>query len=337
MQVFVAVAIALAVAVGYPARAAAQAQPQRTAAAEALFQQGRALLMAGKPDEACPKLEESQRLDPATGTLMALAFCREQQGKLASAWAAFADVEGRARLDGRADRERTAREHGEALRPRLSTLTLQIAPDAAATPGLAISVDGGAIGRGAWNVAIPVDGGAHVIDAAAPGKKSWRATIAVQPERDQVRVDIPALSPASIAPAAAVRTVAPEITGAPEAPRPATAGHGRTIGLALVAAGAVGLGVGTYLALDARRDYDAARAACQGTTCLAEPFARAEAARTQGNWATVISIAGGAAAATGVVLWLVSPVRSEQGAVADHARIDRVGLDPRGVVVAGHF
>src|SRR5262245_18728599 len=62
------------------------ARADDSAAAQALFDQGRKLMESERWAEACPKLEESQRLDPAGGTLLHLALCREHEGRIATAW-----------------------------------------------------------------------------------------------------------------------------------------------------------------------------------------------------------------------------------------------------------
>ncbi len=312
-------ALAFTVATLPRLEARADNRQSAAAAAEALFQEGRALLMAGDTAQACPKLEESQRLDPASGTLLALALCQEQQGKLASAWAAFAEVEGRSRLDGRADRERTAHEHGAALKPRLSTLTLELAGSAAATPGLAITVDGVAIGRGAWSVAIPVDGGPHVLEATATGRTGWRTTASVAPEGDHVLVDIPALA---MAPGPAPRAPAPP----PEPPRHAA----KIAALALGGAGAVALVAGAILIVQAKHDYDAAEAQCTNHVCPSGPYESAQSARRRGDWATALAIGGGVLVAAGAVLWLWPARRREPAGLA-------LGLRPGGLMLVGRF
>src|SRR6188768_3528832 len=110
----------VAVAVGAPALARAG----DATLAESLFRDGKKLMTAGDYAKACPKLAESYAQDPATGTLLALAVCFEEQGKLASAWTTYSEVASRARAEGRVDREQAAREHVTALAPRLSMLTI---------------------------------------------------------------------------------------------------------------------------------------------------------------------------------------------------------------------
>src|SRR5262249_32467324 len=139
--------------------------PADAAAAEALFREGRRLLEEKKYGEACPKLQESDRLDPATGTLLALALCYEGDGKTASAWAAYVDAAGRARREDQKDRERAALDRAKSLEPKLSRVTLVIAPTVAALPDLAVTRDGTPVGRGALGTAVPVDPGPHTVVA----------------------------------------------------------------------------------------------------------------------------------------------------------------------------
>jgi hypothetical protein len=321
-------------------RAAAQPAPSAVAAAEALFQEGRALLMAGQVGEACPKLEESQRLDPATGTLLALALCHEQQGKLASAWAEFADAEARSRVEGRADRERTAREHGAALRPRLSTLTVEAPGDAALMAGLTITVDGVQIGQAAWNTAIPVDGGVHRVEALAPGRPPWSASVSVGPEGDRARVAVSLAAARTAAvpgPAAAPVVKAGAAAPAPERPAApaASASVRRPIGVAVLSAGVVALGVSLLIALDAKGHYDAAIDDCSADgSCPVQPYGRIQDARERGDIATALALAGGAAAVVGAALW-VWPRQSR----ADHTAAAgvRLRVGPAGLAFSARF
>src|SRR3954469_8263227 len=114
------------VAVGVLLAAPVRAEPTSSdkAAAEGLFSDARRLMVAGKFQEACPKLEASQRLDPAVGTVLNLADCYERSGRTASAWMEFLEAASAARQSGSADREAEARGRASALESRLSYLVI---------------------------------------------------------------------------------------------------------------------------------------------------------------------------------------------------------------------
>ncbi|MEO8877348.1 MAG: hypothetical protein ABI461_17265, partial [Polyangiaceae bacterium] len=94
--------VALAtVAFCFPIATSAYAQnPSDLAAAEALFEDGRKSMDANDFAAACPKLEESERLAPAVGTLLNLGICYEKSHRTASAWATFKEATSAARASG---------------------------------------------------------------------------------------------------------------------------------------------------------------------------------------------------------------------------------------------
>ncbi|AUX38760.1 uncharacterized protein SOCE26_001380 [Sorangium cellulosum] len=171
-------------------------------AAERLFREGRALLVEQRFAEACPKLEESLRLEPSLGTTLNLAFCHERLGNVATAWVGFQEALTTARTAGDAAREAFARSRLDALEPRVPWLRVRAAAGGAGADQLTILIDGAALDPVAWDKELPVDPGDHVVAAAHLGEIFWQTTVAMR-ESQRVDVDVPAAAPAEPAPATA--------------------------------------------------------------------------------------------------------------------------------------
>jgi tetratricopeptide (TPR) repeat protein len=149
-------ALALPLGVARPCKADSRGDQL---AAQALFERAKKLMAEGHAAEACPKFEESQRLDPGSGTLINLARCYEQMGRLASAWNGYLEAASAAKASGNGQREKEARKRADAIRPRIANLVINVAPEAQATAGLEVSRDGEPIGKAQWGVPIPADEG----------------------------------------------------------------------------------------------------------------------------------------------------------------------------------
>jgi hypothetical protein len=163
-------ALALVTAAGLLAAPAARAQ-SNGALAEKLFLDGTKLMEAGQYAQACPKFADSQRLDPAIGTLMHLAQCHEKTGKFASAWSEYTDAAAQAQKAGQSEREKYCRDHATALDAKLQKVIVELShpPD-----GTTIKLDGTTLPPGVLGTEIPLDPGDHKLEVGAPGKKTWR-------------------------------------------------------------------------------------------------------------------------------------------------------------------
>ena len=281
------------------------AQPAETppARADRLFKEGRALVVDGKYSEACPKLAESQQLDPATGTLLALALCHQGQGWTASAWRELHQVLDAALRDNRADRAKFAREQIAAIEPTLSKLTVVVADPAAATKGLHVERDAKPLDRTEWGRPVPVDPGTHVVAANAPGKKPWSTQVEIAPQADARIVLVPALDDANAQAPPASSSAAPAESTPPSsivvpsasvgvAPSTAKAGHEqkrgasarRTAGFAVGGVGIIALGIGAFFGVTTYSESSQARNLCPQPTCTNQQGLSADDAAKRDAW-----------------------------------------------------
>jgi hypothetical protein len=152
---------------GFTDAAPAAAQSQDAAAAEVLFRAGRTAADAGDYATACAKFHESERLDPALGTLLNIADCEEKLGRLATAWTAYEEVA--QRLPDDDERHTIAATRSAALGPRLPRLRIRLAADAPL--GTQVQRDGVALGAASLDTLLPVDPGKHAVETTAPRRR----------------------------------------------------------------------------------------------------------------------------------------------------------------------
>ncbi len=330
----------IAGAIGWAPNARAQtASDSGKVAAEALFEEGRNLVAAGKFAEGCSKFADSQRLDPSPATLLNLANCWEKLDRTATAWAVYREAASAANAVGRKDYVATAQRRADALAPKLARLIVNVTKP---VDGLEIKRDGVSVDRAEWGVAIPIDSGSHAIAATAPAHKAWESNVEAIQNGAQVTVTVPELE---ASPVVALSNPPPPSaeTSAPAPPASATpspenggshAGAQRVVGVVVAGLGVVGVALGGVFALNAKSQYNDSLNACEkGNPDLCDPSGVSQRgdARTDGNVATVAMSVGAAAILAGGILWFTAPSGSAQAAGATFGIAPTLG----GVVAAG--
>lgn len=289
---------------------ASRADAQANAIAEQLFDEGRDLAKANKWEEACPKFEASLRLDPALGTRLNLATCYEKIGKLASAWGLYREAADLAKRAGDLKRSAYAEQQATLLEPRLPKLT--ITAMASAPAGLTVERDGVVLGATELGLALYVDPGSHEITASAPGFERFQTSVTVS-ESQVATITIPELTPT------------PGIGETNEVPLPEPTPaerRGRSsrrtyLALGVGGAGVLAAGVGLVFGARAMSAHDEAVALCgEQLVCSGAHFDEGrrliEDGRSKATLSTAFVVAGGAAIAAGVILYITAPRSREQ-------------------------
>jgi hypothetical protein len=267
--------------------------------AETLFRDGKAAMKVGDYVRGCPKLAESYRQDPTSGTLLALAYCQEQAGKTASAWGTYNAVIVRAGQERRGDREKIARERAAWLEDRLSKLVVDVPPAVASLRGIAVKLDGEVLPSAAWGSAMPIDPGDHLVEATADGMQPWHRQVSVGTSNDREVVRVNELK-------TVISTPTP--TTPKRVDSPATSFPHRLLGVTLTGTGLLAVGVGIGFAMKAKGlDTDSKRDGhCdEASGCDDRGYALNQDALAAARVASVLCAAGGTLALGGVVLYFV--------------------------------
>jgi hypothetical protein len=268
----------------------AHAQPAANAvAAEELFRKGRELLEQKRYEEACPKLEASQKLDPAVGTQLSLGQCYQGESRLASAWFAYRGAAAVAARKG--DQRRTiAQDKADAIESHLAHLVVHLAPGQGPVD---VSIDGERIAPEVLANPFPVDPGEHRVEAH--GRTVWSRGVEVPSNDVKVDVSVPLIETAE--------------QGAIEESRRSDNARKRTWGLLLLdLGGAVALagGVLGMQAIVKGRDINRECPGSGGTCSNQGAVTDNGTARTFATVSTVLVPVGLVAAAAGGIVLLTA-------------------------------
>jgi hypothetical protein len=336
--------VALLAAVAPRAHGEGKGQPGSaiSAAAVALFDEALRLMNAGRFAEACPKLEESEKLDPAVGTLLYLGNCYEQTNRTASAWGSYRAAAEAARSEGQSEREKTALERAAALETLFARIVVVVAPDARIA-GLVVKRDGAVLGEGSWGVGVPVDPGSHLVEASAPGKKPFSRAVRVPATNATVTVSVPKLEDAGAGTSGPIqggRALAgnssaqgpgtPSGEGSSEAASSDPGTAQRIAGGVIGGTGLVGLVLGIVYGVRSSSLESDSEQYCQPpafTICTQDGLDLLDDAHTSSLVSTVSFVVGGVLVAGGLVIILTAPSAPDAPAAAASAQ-PRVEITP---------
>jgi hypothetical protein len=143
--------------------ASGQAGAQNKAAADVLFEAGRRAAAEGDYATACRKFDESNRMEPAVGTLLNLGNCEERQGHWATSWLRYTEALTKLPRDDK--RHIFAKGKAAELEPRIPRLIIELAADAPATT--TVSRNGEKVDQ-AIGASVRLDPGKYTIRVEAP-------------------------------------------------------------------------------------------------------------------------------------------------------------------------
>ncbi len=288
-------------------------------AARALEGEADAMIAAHNYKEACRKLEESRRRDPASANGVRLAACYEKAGQLASARREYARAIGSTENP---DRRKALESVIAELEPRVSYLTV-VVPPIADVPGLKVTRDGEPLERGQWSQPFPIDAGSFVIAASATAMELQQYTDEIK-EGEKKSITLQAFKPIASAPPPDVPAGSATPPPANDNPPKSEMSHAgsfpwfeqRTVGFAVGGVGVASVIVGSIFGIKQLSDNHDALGKCPDSRCATQEEKNlhdesVDKARTSRDVAYVGFGLGGAALVAGAVLVLTAPKQTD--------------------------
>lgn len=309
-------------------------------AAQALFEDGRQLMLEERYREACEKFAASHNLEAAIGTLLNLALCHEQIGMLATAYVEYNNAFALSLRLNDSARGTVAQRQLAALEPRLSKIIIQVT-EPPATPSFWIKLDETPLDQGALGVPLPVDLGQHTIAAGAEGKQSMRLIVSIDHEATMITTEIPSLvdstkEPADVEAAAQASVPNSKLKVLPAfvspswdrengdepmaSPQPLLwSAAGASFGIATV-----GLLLGAYFGLDAFSEWSERDRHCSAGSCDSEASNAADRARASARLSNILFAVGTAGAGAGLYCVLRASSAGEAAPRSQQAPATRI-------------
>jgi hypothetical protein len=250
--------------------------------AEQKFREGRTAMEAKNYDEACTKFAESQKLEPAPGTLLNLGECEEQRVHLIAAAAAFKEA---ASTFKNPQKQSFAQQRFTAITARIPKLIVK-----SATPDVSAKVNDTAVTLG---TEMSLDPGEAKIHAEAAHFHSKDVTAKLVEGRT-IEIDVTLESEAAPPPV----TPTPVVVEKPS-PLP-------TVGLAVAGVGVASLAVGAITGLMTLNKASTVKEHCNGAlACDRAGVDAASGGSTLSLVSTITVIAGAALLAGGGTLFFI--------------------------------
>jgi hypothetical protein len=279
----------------------ADAAATRASDAERLFREGRTAMEAGDLVHACPKFAESEKLDPAPGTLLSLADCEERARSFVRAREHYQlAASGFPKKD---PRRAFATGRAQAVEKRVAHVTLRLSGDAPADASVRLGET--VVPRSDLGTSTAIDPGDVQVKVSAPGRKdnAFIVTFA-EGETKDVACELGAPETAR---AEASTATAPVPSPADDRVSASSSDPRLTVSYVLLGLGAASLIVGGVSGVLAAGKAGTVKDHCDASSaCDQEGVDAASAGRFLAPLSTVTLIAGAVLAGAGAYFFFAS-------------------------------